>query len=302
MEAGYYLWCLLALLSSMFLRRLLTRATAVPGMAYLVPKGVLQGKDHFLQFKLAERFEISTDSRIFRFELPDEQPLGLALCHHLLIKVTPPGQTSPAIRKYTPISKINDYGFFDLLVKVYFKETRPEYPAGGLVSQVLEGLKVGDMVEMAGPVWKHTYKGNGLFEIKTEKGLVERRVRHLGLIAGGTGITPFFQIIQYVAMTRGEDLNISLVYGNESEAGILLRQELEEFVAEQKLHLYLTVDSPQAGWTGGRGLISREMLQERLPPPDKDVLICHCGSKPMNQHVRRLLTELGYAEDTIVKF
>ena len=263
---------------------------------------MLQGKEFFSPFKLTERFEISTDSRIFRFELPEDQALGIQLCHHLLVKVTPPGQTDPAVRRYTPISKINDYGFFDLLVKVYFKDTHAEYPAGGLVSQVLEGLKVGDMVEMAGPAWKHTYKGNGQFEIKTEKGLVERRVRHLGLIAGGSGITPFFQIIQYVAMTRGEDLNISLVYGNKSEAGILLRQELEEFVAEQKLHLHLTVDSPQAGWTGGRGHFTKEMLQDRLPPPSKDVLICHCGTKPMNQYVRRLLSELGYSEDMIVKF
>ena len=286
----------------MFLRRLLTRTTAVPGTSHLVPPSVLKGHDHFLPFKLTERFEISTDSRIFRFELPEDKALGLALGHHLLIRLTPPNSDAPITRKYTPISKVNDYGFFDLLIKVYFKDVNPEYPTGGVMTQVLETLKVGDTVEMAGPVWKHTYKGSGLFEIKTEKGHIERKIRHLGLIAGGTGITPFFQLIQYVALTRGEDLNISLIYANRAESGILLRQELEEFVAEQKLQLYLTVDSPQAGWTGGRGYVSADMIRERMPPPGEDVMICHCGSKPMNQHVRRLLSELGYSEDLVVKF
>jgi cytochrome-b5 reductase len=207
------------------------------------------------------------------------------------------------LRKYTPISKINDYSFFDIAIKIYFKDTHLEYPKGGVVSQAIDALKIGDVLEMSGPRGKIVYQGNGLFEIADDKGQkTERRVRHIGMVAGGTGISPLFQIIQYVAMTKGENLNISLIYSNRSEADIILRPELEELVAEQKLHLYLVVDTPSEGWVGGQGFVSKEMLTSRLPPPGKDTLICHCGPRPMNQLVRRLLLELGYSEDMIVKF
>ena len=34
-------------------------------------------------------------------------------------------------------------GFFDLVVKVYFKDTHPKFPDGGKMSQYLESLGIG---------------------------------------------------------------------------------------------------------------------------------------------------------------
>ena len=52
----------------------------------------------------------------------------------------------------------------------------------------------------------------------------------------------------------------------------------------------------------GTGHISEEHIKERMPPPDKETLIFHCGSKNMNTHIRKLLLELGYSENMIIKF
>ena len=39
-----------------------------------------------------------------------------------------------------------------------------------------------------------------------------------------------------------------------------------------------------------------------MPPPGKDTMICHCGPRPMNVMVRKILEELGYASDMLIKF
>ncbi len=39
-----------------------------------------------------------------------------------------------------------------------------------------------------------TYKGNGEFSIKSGDGFVTRKVKSVGMMAGGTGITPMLQV------------------------------------------------------------------------------------------------------------
>ena len=39
-----------------------------------------------------------------------------------------------------------------------------------------------------------TYKGNGEFSIKSGDGFVTRKVTSVGMMAGGTGITPMLQV------------------------------------------------------------------------------------------------------------
>lgn len=52
------------------------------------------------------------------------------------------------------------------------------------------------------------------------------RFDHLYLIGGGTGITPLYQIIQYVSEVEapeGKGPKISLLFANKSESDILLK-------------------------------------------------------------------------------
>jgi cytochrome-b5 reductase len=64
-------------------------------------------------------------------------------------------------RKYTPISKIDEKGIVELLIKVYRPNIHPNYPEGGKMSYFMEGLKVGDKMAFEGPVGRFRYLGNG---------------------------------------------------------------------------------------------------------------------------------------------
>lgn len=205
------------------------------------------------------------------------------------------------IRKYTPTSSINEKGFFDVPIKIYYKETNLNYPDGGAFTQYIDTLRIGDTIEIAGPAGRTTYCGEGVFKTMIGEEVIQRKKKNIGMIAGGTGITPCFQLIQY-CITQSEDLNISLLYANKTENDILLKPILEEFVAEQMIYAYFVLEKPPEDWKMGSGFITAEHIQERMPPPDKDTLIFHCGPKPMNLLVKTLLTQLGYTDDMIVKF
>jgi nitrate reductase (NAD(P)H) len=67
--------------------------------------------------KLAERIEVSHNTRIFRFALPSPQHrLGLPTGLHVLVYGKVTGES--VARAYTPISCDDDVGRLDLLIKV----------------------------------------------------------------------------------------------------------------------------------------------------------------------------------------
>ena len=68
------------------------------------------------------------------------------------------------------------------------------------MSQYLNDLPIGANIKVRGPFGKLTYYGDGAFKILTKfKPLTyqEKIYKKVGMIAGGTGITPFFQVIFY---------------------------------------------------------------------------------------------------------
>jgi len=100
-------------------------------------------------------------------------------------------------RKYTPISHILDQGTFQLLIKIYHKNVHPDYPNGGIISQYLESIKIGEHIDIRGPFGKLTYLGDGDFEIITKfKPLTVQKgnYKKIGMIAMGTGIAPMWQV------------------------------------------------------------------------------------------------------------
>lgn len=112
------------------------------------------------------------------------------------------------IRSYTPITLDDTKGYFELLVKTY---------AEGNASRYLDSLKVGDKARFKGPKGRFLYSRN--------------MARELGMIAGGTGITPIMQVIKAVLRDPLDQTKMSLVFANLSEADILLYDELKELAS-----------------------------------------------------------------------
>ncbi|KAL4933301.1 cytochrome b5 reductase family protein [Aspergillus undulatus] len=234
----------------------------------------------FQDFLLKEKNEISHNVTIYRFALPRPTDiLGLPIGQHISLAATIEGQPKEVVRSYTPISSDNEAGYFDLLVKAY--------PQGN-ISKYLTNLQVGQTMKVRGPKGAMVYTPN--------------MCRHIGMIAGGTGITPMLQIIKAIIRNRprngGNDTTqVDLIFANVNPDDILLKEELEKLTAEDDgFRVYYVLNNPPEGWTGGVGFVTPDMITERLPKPASDIKILLCGPPPMVSAMKKATESLGYTK------
>ena len=200
--------------------------------------------------KLVKKEIVSHDTRRFVFALPSANHiLGLPVGQHIYLSAKVDG--SLVVRPYTPVTSDEDLGHMDLVVKVYFKNVHPKFPDGGKMSQYLENMEIGDTIDVRGPSGLLVYQGNGTFAIKPDKKSSPKSVKasKVSMIAGGTGITPMLQLITDVFRNANDDTCLSLLFANQSEDDILVREELEALQAEHpdRFKLWYTVDRPKEG-------------------------------------------------------
>ncbi len=68
------------------------------------------------------------------------------------------------------------------------------------------------------------------------------------------------------------------------------------------LQVVHVLNEAPAGWTGGVGFISADMIQEHCPPPADDVLVLRCGPPGMNKAMEGHLDALGYSKEMQFQF
>jgi cytochrome-b5 reductase len=155
----------------------------------------------------------------------------------------------------------------------------------------LENLKVGDKVLMRGPKGNVDYSPTKFGSFTITKSVNGKKVvqpyhcKKLCFIAGGSGITPCLQIIREVLKGRakGDTTKLYLLYANQTEKDILLRDELDELAANpsNELNIHYTLDRPPQGWAYSSGFIDEKMIQKALPPADDQTFVFMCGPPPM---------------------
>ena len=102
------------------------------------------------------------------------------------------------------------------------------------------------------------------------------------MLAGGSGITPMWQLMQLVLANGADNTALTLVYANTKEEDILLRPKLEALAADyEQLSLELILSDAPADWGGRSGRIDKAMMEDLLPGPSDDVLVCVCGPPAM---------------------
>uniref|UniRef100_A0A8X9AEP4 NADH-cytochrome b5 reductase n=1 Tax=Sus scrofa TaxID=9823 RepID=A0A8X9AEP4_PIG len=250
--------------------------------------------------RLLDKTTVNHNTKKFRFALPTaHHVLGLPVGKHVYLSACING--SLVIRPYTPITSDEDQGYVDRVIKVYLKGVHPKFPEGGKMSQYLNSLKLGDVVEFRGPSGLLTYTGKGKFSIQpNKKSPPEPRVaRKLGMIAGGTGITPMLQLIRAILKDPEDPTQCFLLFANQTEKDIILREDLEELQARHpnQFKLWFTLDQPPEDWTYSKGFVSADMIREHLPAPAEDVLLLLCGPPPMVQLAcHPNLDKLGYSQ------
>ncbi|ETV98500.1 hypothetical protein H310_08638 [Aphanomyces invadans] len=252
-----------------------------------------------VMLKLVEKEILSHDTRRFRFALPTEHHvLGLPVGQHISLRYTD-SEGKLVMRSYTPVSSDDAVGYVDLVVKVYFKNVHPKFPDGGKMSQYLESLQLGDAIEVSGPKGKLTYKGLGVFELKHRVNDTEvevRKAKKIGMIAGGTGITPMLQVIRYALKNPNEKTEFSILFANQTENDILCRDELDQMAKEHpNVKVWYTVDRATDSWKFSTGFVTKSMIEKHLFAPSPDVQVFLCGPPPMLKlAVVPALEELGF--------
>ncbi|XP_032691469.1 NADH-cytochrome b5 reductase 2 isoform X2 [Odontomachus brunneus] len=253
---------------------------------------------------LIQKDIISHDTRKFRFGLPTpKHVLGLPIGQH--VHLTAKIREEVVIRAYTPVSSDDDEGYVDLVIKVYFKNVHPKFPEGGKLSQYLENMKIGDTIDFRGPSGRLVYKGNGTMSIKLlrKEPPVEYNIKKIVMLAGGTGITPMLQLIRAIIKDKTDETQTSLLFANQTEKDILLRNELDGIAKDHpdKLKVWYTVDTSSDGWPYSTGFINADMIKNHMFPPSPDTIVLMCGPAPMiNFACTPNLDKLGY--DTKLRF
>ncbi|CAO3697692.1 unnamed protein product [Rhizopus microsporus] len=224
------------------------------------------------EFKLQAITPINHNTSIYRFSLPrQDDVLGLPTGQHIVLTANINGKE--VSRSYTPITSDEEKGYFELLIK--------NYPNGAL-TQHISKMKVGDKIGVRGPKGAFIYSPN--------------MVKEIGMVAGGTGITPMLQIIKAILRNPADKTKISLIFGNVTKSDILLEEELQG-LAEQhpdRFSVYHVLNEPPENWNQGVGFITKDILEQRLPKPSNDVKILVCGPPPMVKAVTNATTDLGY--------
>ncbi|KAF0644207.1 hypothetical protein FPSE5266_04777 [Fusarium pseudograminearum] len=234
--------------------------------------------DVFQDFELEEKTIVSHNVAIYRFKLPSPKHiLGLPIGQHISIGAPcpqPDGSVKEIVRSYTPISGDHQPGHVDLLIK--------SYPQGN-ISKHMASLVVGQTIKVRGPKGAFVYTPN--------------MVRHFGMIAGGTGITPMLQVIRAIVRGRaaGDKTEVDLIFANVSPQDILLKEDLDALAAQDAgIRIHYVLDKPPEGWTGGVGYVTADMINKYLPKPADDVKILLCGPPPMISGLKKATESLGF--------
>jgi ferredoxin-NADP reductase len=153
----------------------------------------------------------------------------------------------------------------------------------GEVSPYLVGeLKVGDKLEMRGPIGGHFVWRAG-------------ESRPLLLIAGGSGVVPLMAMLRHRASTAHKN-PARLLYSSRTLDDIIYREELDRLAAINDglvVKHTLTRDQP-AGWDGYARRIDGAMLEEVAWSKDEMPAVFVCGPTSFVESAADLLVAMDY--------
>ena len=252
----------------------------------------------WVAFPLESRIDINHNTRRLRFKLPVED-LGLPVGMHIFLKGKIDG--APVMRAYTPVGCGPFY--VEFIIKVYFP-LPPKFPDGGKLTQHMETLKVGDTLDFKGPLGEFDFDCSGVslprdtLSTFKKEGKPGGSFKHLGLIAGGSGITPCLQVAEAL-LQLDRDFTISLLYANQTPEDILCQDILDRVVKDERVKVWYTVDRVPEGmsWPYSTGFINEAMLRKHMPAPDENTYIFMCGPPPMlDRACKPNLGKMGHPE------
>lgn len=163
--------------------------------------------------------------------------------------------------------------------RAYVELTIRREPRGAVSRHTNDLLKIGDQIEVAGPVGRFTFTGTEADSIV--------------LVSGGVGITPMMSITRWLTEQSWPG-HIFFVYACRTPADFIFANEIAALERRNpKLYVAAIVESANGtDWAGPRGRITKDWLAETVP--DLASRRVHlCGPPAMMAATRAALLELG---------
>jgi nitrate reductase (NAD(P)H) len=255
----------------------------------------------WIDVKMIKKEIVTHDTFHFIFELPDKNlPTGIDVGQHILLGADI-GENF-VVRPYTPVKPVNDQeenGTFELVIKIYGKGKNAKKE--GLFTSFLDTLKEGDSIKAKGPAGHILYRGRGIITVDAST----IQITHISMIAGGTGITPMFQLLKAILTDPDDNTKIALLYSNHTEDDILLRKDLDELAEKHKdqFKVWYTVSNPPENWKYSVGRINDNMIRKYLYPSSSESIALICGPPAMIEHgCFPSLHKAGYVDENIFEF
>ncbi|QRV80378.1 hypothetical protein RhiJN_08393 [Ceratobasidium sp. AG-Ba] len=259
-------------------------------------------KDNFkeLTVKRVEAYNHNTDK--FTLDLPAGTATLLPVSGLVYLKASGSDPNAPKDKKgnpvgrpYTPISDREQEGEVTFLIKKY--DT-------GVLTPYIHSLKPGDKIDVKGPIVKRLWKPNEFEQVT--------------LIAGGSGITPMYQILTHSLANKEDKTKFKLLFGNVTPGDILLKEEFDKLKAKHgdRFEVLYIVDKGDKNWTGPTGFIAKDLLKKEIAPASlgAKTMVYVCGppgqvaalagpKDGMKQgELAGALKELGYTSEQVFKF
>jgi len=236
----------------------------------------------FTNYTLVSKTTVgSSNSQLLRFALPPGATLGGL--GEGAVPVTVYARALGLKKSYSPVSRADEAGAFDLLVKPYAPRE-----GGGLAAHLCS-LGVGKAAELQVKATRVMHGSPGVLQ----------RWRNLALVAGGTGIAPFVQILRHV-LPDDAGTAVRLLYSSRNASDILMRDEIDALAAKygpDRLGVTYVVTGDGAGAEAGEGAcdeaaapppgaggmvrrrIDAELLRDVLPgPAAPGTMVMVCGT------------------------
>ncbi|KAF9300880.1 NADH-cytochrome b5 reductase [Mortierella antarctica] len=277
--------------------------------------------DRWTKLQLTKITPVSDSTSIFEFRL--NKPMTIPICSAVYVK----DDEIQAMRAYTPVHySLRDQPVLQLLVKRYSE---------GQVSRFMHSARVGQQIEMRGPVmiWPASRPELEAYD-------------EIGMIAGGTGITAVLPVIHSVLTNGAKKTKLSLLFAAQTPEELYFKDELDQLAGSHsdQFKVTYTIDRlpdlsktpapapSQAAnsrkqqavakevqpWKGHVGYVNQAMLEGLLPAAaktnDTKSIILVCGPESMVRHVaggrgvtgqdpvRGVLGAMGYKKEQVFRF
>jgi cytochrome-b5 reductase len=228
----------------------------------------------------------------FKFEDPN-RVLGTKLGQNTKLHIDL-GEDNEISRFYTPISAVDQKG----IVEFVLKEIKDINTLS--MSQMLSKLNAGHKIFLSGPYSLLVYNGGGSFEILKKGALQPKQVKNVGIIAEGSGMGAFFQIIRAVSTEKTKNVKASFLFINPTPKDIFFEKELDDFASLGHTKVsYLIQRDYENFKKGPTGPVTKELITSLMPKAGPDSLVCVCGQRANKELAIKFLKESGYDDSMI---